>query len=445
MRTPGNRSPKFFFNPLKSPFLGALTGTHLLLAIVLGKIFAFAPDESGYLQIFKGVYKSGFSTALVLGWSNSQTFFLRIVYAPAKVLTMVGVSDSLAIRVLAILTSGMAIYLLMCVARFENRFHVPRLYQIVLFTPSLFLWMTLGLRESFIYLALSMICIGFFLIVYERGRIGFVFLLFGNLTLFETKSYLFLLVAIASLAQVIFVLSSRGWTKSIQVYVLLAVILPAILNPLGVKYLSDSIKSQLSSFSSTGRTSIAPVANTNSATASENTATTTSGLKSAILDHPDSLFSKILTDLGFAGSQPPKASSSTQDTSHYLTSRLNVTPAKISNPISIVSRTGGFLFTPFPFIDNGSLFLNLASLEFPFWWFLYAASGVALWRGFRHRKMNGLFVFVLSFSMLFVVFSAFTEINVGTMARHRSVLVIPLLYLLVTNYKPRTKNLVPLT
>ena len=438
MLTLGKESRPFFFNPFKNRFLYLLIGSHVLLAVALGEIFAFAPDERGYLGIFHQVYQRGFSTASLLGWSNSQAFFLRVIYSPAKILTMVGVSDHLAIRILAVTTSGIAVYLLMCVSKFENRFRVPRHYQILLFTPSFFLWMTLGLRESFIYLALSMICVGFYLIGYERGREGFVFLFLGNLIIFETKSYLFLLVACAAIAAVGSVLLGSAERKVIQGYVVLAVVLPAIINPLGVTYLSGSIRSQLSSLSAVGSTTISPVGDSNAQTASENTASTTAGLKSAISSHPDSVVSKILTGLGFTGEE----SSTGPSTRHYLTSRLNVTPAHFSDPISIVSRTAGFLFTPFPFIDNGSLFENLASFESPFWWFLYIAFGVVIWRRVRHKAYDALFVFVLSFSIIFILFSAFTEINVGTMARHRSVLVIPLLYLTVASYKENYKEVV---
>ena len=414
-------------------------GAHILLAVVLGRIFAFAPDENLYLGVFHRVYERGFSTASVLGWSNSQTFFLRVLYSPAKVMTMTGVSDYLAIRILAIATSGTAVYLLLCVSKGGNNFRVPRHYQVLLFTPSLFLWMTLGLRESFIYLALSMTCVGFYLIARERGSVGFLFLFFGNLMIFETKSYLFLLVAFAALVAVSFVLVARGKGKVIQGYVVLAVLLPAIINPLGVASLTASIKSQLSSFASVGSASIAFVANSNAQIASENTATTTAGLKAAISSHPDSVFSKVLSGLGFSGGESSTGSSG-PPSGHYLTSRLNVTPAHFSDPISLVSRTAGFLFTPFPFIDNGSLFENLASFESPFWWFLYIALGVVIWRRVRDKAIDAFFIFILSFSIVFIFFSAFTEVNVGTMARHRSVLVIPILYLTVARYKETYKE-----
>lgn len=434
MFTLGQDGLAFLFNPLKSRFLYLLVAAHVVLAVGLGEIFAFAPDEGNYLQVFQQVYRPGFNTASVLGWSNSQTFFLRVLYSPAKLMTMIGVPNYLALRFLAIATSSIAIYLLMCVSKNQNRFRVPKHYRILLFTPSLFLWMTLGLRESFIYLALSMICVGIYLIINGYGKVGFIFLFFGNLTIFETKSYLFLLVAFAALIELGFVLIGSSKRKAIQGYVVLAIAIPAFLNPLGVTYLADSIRGQVSSLSLVGATSIAPVAKSNAQTASENPASTTAGLQSAFSSHPESVFSKLLSKLGFKSGNS-SVGPSNSSTNHYLTSRLNVTPAHFSDPISIVSRTAGFLFTPFPFIDNGSFFENVASFESPFWWFLYFAFGVALWRRMKSRTIDGFAIFVLSFSIVFILFSAFTEINVGTMARHRSVLVIPMLYLTVVSYK----------
>lgn len=115
---------------------------------------------------------------------------------------------------------------------------------------------------------------------------------------------------------------------------------------------------------------------------------------------------------------------------------MNVTQAHLRDPVSIVVRAGGFLFTPFPFIDNGSLFLDISSLEAPFWWFMYITFGIAVWRRFKRKEFDELAIFIISFIVLFTVFSALTEVNVGTMIRHRSVLLIPVLFLAI----PLTKG-----
>ena len=433
-------SPKLFFNPLRSRFLWLTTGAHLLVAVALGQIFFFAPDEGGYLQIFKHTYISSFSTSSVLGWSNSQTYFLRIVYAPAKILSSLGVPDYLSIRVLAIFTSMVAIYLLMCIYQFESHTGFPLLAQFFFFTPSLFLWMTLGLRESFIYLSLSMICFGIFGMHRAMLPMGFTFLVFGNLILFETKSYLFLLVACASFVYLGFEFIKSKKVGVAQVLVAAAVVLPVLLNPTGDSYLIASIKGTFTAVSSTGQVGLATVSDAQAHVASENAATTTSGLCQSISSHPEGKLSKTFKFLGFSKNCSSKVSGSGSGASGYRTSRLNVEPARFGDPLSIAYRTSGFLFTPFPFIDNGSLFLNVAALESPFWWFLYIAFGVVIWRRVRYKAFDAVLVFIFSFSILFTLFSAFTEINVGTLARHRSVLVFPLFYFMAYGFRKTKRN-----
>ena len=106
MTAPERTSSKFFINPLRSPLLWIFLLAHTFVAIFLGKIYAFAPDEAGYLAIFRQTYNKGFSTAIILGWSNSQVFILRIFYLPAEAMVSVGLSDYLAVRFLAIGTSA---------------------------------------------------------------------------------------------------------------------------------------------------------------------------------------------------------------------------------------------------------------------------------------------------------------------------------------------------
>lgn len=425
--------PKLFFNPLRSRFLWIITSAHLFLAVGLGQVFFFAPDEGGYLGIFKKTYSSGFSTSSVLGWSNSQTYILRILYAPAKLLSIIGVPDYLSIRILGIITSMLAIYFLMCAYQYESHAGFPLLAQLFFFTPSMFLWMTLGLRESFIYLSLSMICLGFLLISRTRIRLGFVLIIFGNLILFETKSYLFLLVAFATAIYLSLALLKSRRLDLASGLVMVAVLIPIIINPMGVKYLVDSIKGTVSSVSATGQVGIATVSEAQTHTASENVATTTSGLCSAVSSHPEGRLSKTVRFLGLADSCKSGSSG-------YRTSRLNVEPAKVGDPLSIGYRTAGFLFTPFPFIDNGSLFLNVAALESPFWWLLYGATGLFLWRRRRERYLDGVMVFCLTFTSVFILFSAFTEINVGTLARHRSVMVFPVFFLLASSSRSKNRS-----
>ena len=120
-------------------------------------------------------------------------------------------------------------------------------------------------------------------------------------------------------------------------------------------------------------------------------------------------------------------------------SRMSVSHAHLGNPLSVVTGSARFLFDPFPFIDNGSFFLNLLSYESFLWWFLYVMVGVTTWKRIRKRELDDLAVFLLVFILGFVVFSAITEVNVGTLVRHRSVLLFPMLYFILA--PKRTGNL----
>jgi hypothetical protein len=78
--------------------------THVVFAIFLGRLFAFAPDEKGYLFTFNNVYSLPINTYSQTGsgWITAPTIFLWIAYLPAKILNLVGVPDYLSIRLLSV-------------------------------------------------------------------------------------------------------------------------------------------------------------------------------------------------------------------------------------------------------------------------------------------------------------------------------------------------------
>ena len=101
--------------------------------------------------------------------------------------------------------------------------------------------------------------------------------------------------------------------------------------------------------------------------------------------------------------------------------------------------SGRYLFLPSPFINNDSRFLNIAALESPFWWFLYLMVGATLFKRIRSReKIDDLATWALGFMVFFVGFSALIESNVGTLLRHRSVLLIPILAIVFSRRKSET-------
>lgn len=412
---------------------------HFCVALLLGRVYAFAPDESGYLNIFKTVYRGDFNIDTILGWKDAQVNFIRVIYSPARLLEAVGVPDYLAVRLLSIAISGFSFYLVMCLARDMNVKSHARLLVVVAIIPSSFAWMTLGLREPFLYVSLSMICTGMYFMGKAELKRPAVFLSIGILIFLETKPDVALLIFLSLFFWfAIDILRSRKLLLRHR-YFVVALVVPMVLNLQGVNFVVQTVRFQISSVFSTGATSIATYVDQNAAAALENINSTTEGLKRVINKEPNSAFVKILKITGLDSKLTSSSSSSNASGQTSSSKRLNVAPAKISKPLTLVARSSGFLFTPFPLIDNGSLFLNILSLESPLWWFLYISFGIAVWRRFASKAVDDLAIFVMSFSFMFLIFSALTEINVGTLTRHRSVFLFPFLFLILS--KPNESKL----
>ena len=88
--------------------------SHTMFAVFLGRLYALAPDEGGYIYTFNNVYTLPIGTGAQSGsgWITAPTIFLWIAYLPAKILNMVGVPDYLSIRILSIILATASLYLL---------------------------------------------------------------------------------------------------------------------------------------------------------------------------------------------------------------------------------------------------------------------------------------------------------------------------------------------
>jgi hypothetical protein len=116
--------------------------------------------------------------------------------------------------------------------------------------------------------------------------------------------------------------------------------------------------------------------------------------------------------------------------------KLSLQQAGIKKPLQVLESSAKFLLIPFIFIDNGSLFLNIQSIETPIWLFIYGLFFVGLYQLARRRREFDYAVMIATlFALEFVAISALTEINVGTALRHRSLLLIPILVIWVARKK----------
>ena len=427
----------FFFNPFTSRLLVIFVFVHLTFSLALYNIYAFAPDETLYISIFSHLYQPGFSSLNFLGYTGIPALYLRIAYLPAKLLTLLGLSESISLRILAILTSTLAVYLLLCVAKLRPSAgkRLSKLSIVPLFIPSAFLWMSLGLRESFIFLALSLICTGIFLLSRHEALLAPFFMATGSIILINTKAYLAVLEYFGLILLLLAYLIKGRWRSRYTGILLLAIVLPLLVNPPVSKslmtgtwnYFAHAIGLQTSGsaiISISGDSPAIPVEVIGGGS-------TLIGLTQELNDHPKSVISTILHGTGIA--QSMKDDGANPNGGHP--ERANVSPAHLRDFPSVMKRSAGFLFTPFPFIDNGTLFLNLLGWEAPLWWLLFALFAHTLWRRIRKKEFDELALFVLAFSIFFIIFSSLVEVNVGTMVRHRTVLLLPMLFLIMAPHK----------
>ena len=435
-------------------FFTAYIGLHVTFSFLLGNITAFAPDEGLYKSIFSRLYSAGF-TSDVLGFSGAWEPWLRLIYLPAKLLTYLGFTDLLAVRFLAIGCSSLATYLVVQVAKSNRR--DDRIFRAAItsisFIPTVFLWSSIGLRESFLYLEISAILHFLSRIKGEIDIRNLLGLAFSVYSLAMTKNYIFILFLFAFIAtSVLFTILKP---KRIVTHILILGIatMPLAFNP----ELAPAIKTyfngqvtkvdtiEIGDINNDGRCdSFEPCANGKDNEEPIKYVATGGMTVHALLDqlkgNPDTIMARIASAFGITAKLEAISKSAivveTDKSVADNQKKLSLQQAGIKKPMQVLKSSTKFLLIPFILIDNGSLFLNIQSLETPFWLFIYGLFFVGLYQMARRRREFDYAVMMATlFALEFVVISALTEINVGTALRHRSLLLIPVLVIWVARKK----------
>jgi hypothetical protein len=155
---------------------------------------------------------------------------------------------------------------------------------------------------------------------------------------------------------------------------------------------------------------------------------------------PNTILARIASALGFTSKLEEISKSAivieTDKSVVENQKKLSLQQAGIKKPLQVLESSAKFLLIPFIFMDNGSLFLNIQSIETPVWLFIYALFFVGLYQLARRRREFDYAVMIATlFALEFVAISALTEINVGTALRHRSLLLIPILVIWIARKK----------
>ena len=421
---------------------------HLLFILILGPIKALATDEDLYLTYFTEIYKNDYDESfLTIGWPNTNRYLLGIFYLPAKVLNLIGVSPLISIRLGSTLVTGFAIGLCVLIAKklkTDNKFFRAMLL-IFTFTPTMFVWSSLGLRESYIYFWTSLMFYSFFNYVRLGTRNSLLILGLSGFGLVNTKPYL---IIIYSFAYIVMVFISKGLVKQKKILVILALVSPLFLNPGSYVDLIPQARNAFQKISTTN-----PIDDLASLNTEIEESGSTQSLNTEIQESENQITrgqtttllinqierSQILEDifkniglLSLLESENRRSIGKLNSQQAIEDQRaLSLVSASITKPFSLITASFKFLIYPNPVRNNGSFILDLLAFEILLWLVIYFYLGCYLFKRFsREQKLIQLGSSVLVFSvLLFIAMSALMEVNVGTALRHRSIVAIMALLL----------------
>ena len=433
--------------------------SHAFFSFLLDRITALAPDENFYVSLFNRSYSVEPDFAQVSSWSNSSGVFIKILYFPAYVLHFCGLNSLQSLRLASILASALALKLLWMTA--TESFQLSKTAKILFVSlsciPTTFLWQSLALRESYIFLEFSAV---FFLLNKLRVKFNTSYLIFLTTVmtfLLFTKDYLYVVLASSVVIACTFELVRSKFKTIGSLLIILTVVLPvAIFIPQTKGIIQSSAKISPASDGVSQGPDTDGVSQGPDTDGKGNPLTDQSGqlqigggtlhlLNAQLESNKDTLIFKLLDISGIYSQikESAKLSYSEPSSPKYTQSmsQLSLPALEDFTLGEVSSRAVTFLFVPTPGKDNGSLFLNLQALEFPFWLLMYMVIGASLFKNFSKRKFQLDILTVYVFIFFFIGISSITEINIGTALRHRSILFIPSLYLLTQLWPQKDKKI----
>lgn len=433
-------------NSINLMIILVISALHLIFIMIFDKVTAFAPDETNYIGVFNNLYRPDFSLDGYLGWQEGSINALRLIYLPGKLLEVIGFSDFYAVRILSVLYSMLSLHLLLKLApdekvlRIQIRFWLAGAY---LF-PSVFVWTSIGLRESFMFFAF----IAIFYLLANSNNLNywrqFFLLAVASTFLLISKIYLFSLLLICLSGSTLFLSILRKKIELKTLKLLSAFLVPLLIFPsiatsiaIGAK---ETIEVKLIAPRPTGTPTGTPIG------------TPTIPARGQMLHNLNQQFDKnpifswlsqvtgiqsILNERAEASYLPAGSTEVSENTTQLQTQR-----ASLRDPLSLLVGAYNFLFVPTPFVDNGSFFLNAQSYESFAWYFYYLILIILLVGLIRKRYVLNLATLSSTlFSLGFIAMSALIEINDGTSVRHRSVLLISTLVMLATFQQKQPERL----
>ncbi len=455
---------------------------HFALILVIDEMYAFAPDEPGYLYTFNNLYGSGdpnpqFSS----GWLNSPKFFLWLLYLPAKFFTVIGVEPSFAVRLYSIslitIFFGVTYSLL---SKISNQATMFRYLPLVVFcVPSVFLWTSTGLREVFLISGMFVFWFSLMSVYRKPTKNSWLILFLSSYSLFATKNYIWGIVMCAVLVTCLYFMLRKTEVRKNCLILIIGVVTPAVFFGATTSLSSFDFltKSNLTVVGARTGDSVfqaSPNTDENQSILSDQEVTNSFDQKDSFgqkdskvtsepvtirgemtlvllrnyyIDNPNSIFTSLSDWIGVKSKvldlyqeELNKASSKENPGLEPSGSHI-LTVGKINEPITVVRGVINFLLGPIPFVEELGSFASFVALESPIWWVLYLAIFLLAFKAKKSKVGNNeILLFSTVFFLGFAVFSALVEVNLGTSFRHRSILVVPITFASLELLKIRKSN-----
>ncbi len=415
---------------------GLFISLRLATWALIGNCTALAPDEQGYVDMFKYV-QNPIGPRPALQWPHTPIFVLKILFLPASIFHSIGFSDLAAFRAQSV-TLSLIIGLLLVRAmrvlgirdKFESLSRIGKSKFLMFIvaatcTPTVIIWSILGLREVFLYLSLILLFLSIANLYHSEGRNNFLWLipLIGSLVVLgNTKFYVYVIVLISVFVLVILEAVNKSNLRR-SIYVLLITfssMIPFTQQISEIKF--PQIRFSEVHFSFNFLDSLSTPRHP-STTFTEMRACETNGTAGPLVNQALKLSRTFM----------PKRTAQIESQVPIDTPAATALRAddSIRNQLNLFDLPLGlvyFLFFPFSVISSG-IFGVLGIVEVIFWLPLYATVLVQLYRSRSRIRKEPFAALAVTFMLIFTLFSALAEVNFGTAIRHRSLLLIPMLLL----------------
>ena len=401
---------------------------HLFVSRLIGKTFAFAPDERSYLSAFENLYSPSFRLENYSGWPSTSGSMVRLIHLPALILNSLGVESLYSLRILAIfyvtITAGLIIFNLRSVAIGDRLISV-----LLLSTPSFFVFTGLGLRESFLYFVL----VGTFISLYhvlENNSVrvmSAISLQVFSYALLKSKPYIFFLFLFAFFVSMLIKFIVGKKIVSRMIFVTIILLANFILSPSTIETSNSQKHALVGQSNSTETIScdwrapwVKPKQDSQNGTVSgANGSLGVTQLELEKIENSNSLLNKSLK---FFKLNQRGEGVNLED---IWSGNRTLTRATLDNPCLVFLSSLTFLLSPLPFAKYDSPFLEILSFELPFWLLTYFLLGRHFCTTIRRKEFLTIWnIQLIIFSVGFVVMSALIEENLGTAIRHRGLLTI---------------------